>query len=103
FAHGSADRLELVVSSGLLRIDAVALRRLDEAAASAPPAPAITGAAETSVVIIGNCQAELLAQGFREALGLQHLGIKYHFVGLAERFHAAARADLANANVVFVQ
>ena len=101
YAHGAADPLELVVSGGAF-IAPFELRRLD-GPANGPSAPAITGPSAATVVIIGNCQAGLLTEGFRDLLAPRALRAKYHFVQLAERFHQSARADLANANFVLIQ
>jgi Polysaccharide biosynthesis enzyme WcbI len=102
FAHGAAEHVEFTLA-GLIapRFKDIVLRRIGE-----PPEPAATsaiiGKAQPCMVIVGNCQAELLTEGFRRQ-SAGRLGVKYHFVGLAERFHDAARADLRRANVVLIQ
>jgi hypothetical protein len=61
-------------------------------------------AGRRNVVVIGNCQAETVREGFRRAPALsRRFTAKYHFVGLQKPLHAAARRELADADLILVQ
>jgi hypothetical protein len=103
FDHGAADDLDLWFSGLSPRratdIELVRIGDIDDSA----QAPAIVGDPRTRIVVIGNCQAELLTVGFSRLWRPRGLSAKYHFVGLPERFHASGRADLAEADIVLIQ
>jgi hypothetical protein len=95
-----------------LTIAALDLRQLAEetdqarATASAPAAalPRPGAASRRNVVVIGNCQAETVREGFLRAPALsRRFTAKYHFVGLQKPLHAAARRELAEADLILVQ
>jgi hypothetical protein len=67
-------------------------------------APAIIGVARRRLVIIGNCQAELLCEGFRSVEGLNaKFAASYHPAHLQPNLHDIARAELRGADVVLLQ
>jgi hypothetical protein len=103
YAHGASEGLEFELSGWIDRnVRNVKLRQVQGSTASAAR-PSIIGKAETRVIVIGNCQAEVLAQGFRNTSDVDRFIVKYHFVDLQERFQAAGRSDLAAANIVLIQ
>lgn len=56
-----------------------------------------------NLVVIGNCQAEMVAVGLRHPAFERQLAVAYHFVDLPEDARAAARQELARCDVVLVQ
>jgi hypothetical protein len=102
FDHGTADDLELSFA-GLSPRRATDIRLVRIGDSDAAEAPAIVGDPRTRIVVIGNCQAELLTAGFSRLWRPRGLSAKYHFVGLPQRFHASGRADLAQADIVLIQ
>jgi polysaccharide biosynthesis acetyltransferase WcbI-like protein len=108
FAHGAADPLELEIEAAPgLRIGSLTLDMLPPAPVatteSSPPAPEPSGRAALNVVVVGNCQAELLTEGLRHLAVPRPLGVRYHFVGLQDRFLARGRADLQACDAVLIQ
>lgn len=89
-----------------LTIDAVDLQRLDPGAAEAPAprAPAVHPLRRKNIVLIGNCQSEIVRQGFTRVESLsERFHATYHFVTLPTNLYEFARRDLAAADILLVQ
>jgi hypothetical protein len=56
-----------------------------------------------NLVVIGNCQAEVVAKGLGHPAMSPFLSVKYHFVELSECHLAQARQDLLSCDTVLVQ
>ena len=56
-----------------------------------------------NLVVIGNCQAEMVTAGLRHPAFERRLASAYHFVELPRDAHEAARHDLAACDTVLVQ
>ena len=56
-----------------------------------------------TIGFLGNCQAELLQRAFLETAPSGAFASFYHFFGVAEDRQAAARAELANCDVLMMQ
>lgn len=83
-----------------LRIDTVELheRPLPEAASGRLPA------ARRNVLVIGNCQADTIRQGFEQAEPLRRrFKSKYQFVRLPKHLHARGLAELRECDLLLVQ
>ena len=99
----------LHLGNSALRIDAVDLDRLEGAPAEPSPAqiaaPAIAPRRRKKIVIIGNCQSDILRQGFNWIEGLnRQYEAKYHYVSLLpQNLLDLARRDLEQSDVVLVQ
>jgi hypothetical protein len=66
--------------------------------------PALISSPRTRLVVVGNCQAETLADALQSDAALnRRFATKYHFARLQEPFQAAAREDLAQADVILAQ
>ena len=75
---------------------------LAPAAGEGVAAPAVArGSAR--VVVVGNCQAEALAQALRRGLGFNRVRAKYHFMWLSPLYLEEARRDLASCDLVLMQ
>jgi len=85
-----------------LRLDDLRLERLEKKPAmTAAPRGA---ARRKSIVVVGNCQADIVCSGFRLTESLnRRFAVKYHFVNLQENLLDAARADLDGADLVLAQ
>jgi hypothetical protein len=69
-----------------------------------PPAtPSVVGRAQVRAVIVGNCQAEVLTNGYRTSLDSRRLAIRYHFVNLQKNLIDGARLDLKSCDIVLIQ
>jgi hypothetical protein len=55
------------------------------------------------LVVIGNCQAEVVAKGLEHPAILPFFSVKYHFVELSDCHHEQARQDLLSCDTVLVQ
>ena len=66
-------------------------------------ASAIVSGVAARIVIVGNCQAELLGLGLRAMLGSPKLEVHYHFVGHNAKLHDNARRELLECDVLFAQ
>jgi hypothetical protein len=55
------------------------------------------------IVVIGNCQAEVVAAALRHPAFGGRFGVSYHFVDLPEAEHERARRELARCTTVLVQ
>ncbi|WP_376092252.1 WcbI family polysaccharide biosynthesis putative acetyltransferase [Roseomonas sp. CCTCC AB2023176] len=93
-----------------LRVGAPALTAADlEPAAGAlrapdRGAPAILGTARANLVIIGNCQAGMIANVFGNDDALHaRFAARHHHHALAEPLHEAARRELEAADIVLMQ
>ena len=92
------------LANGVVTFTSVEVARSDERVVAAPKPrhPAIlSGAAK--VVIVGNCQAETLCQGFRGAYALKRFEPKYHFVRLSPLHREQGRRDLADCDILLAQ
>jgi Polysaccharide biosynthesis enzyme WcbI len=113
FDNGSTDEFELRIGrSDLIDLESLELTRLSPAPNAKPksaghssllPSPRIVGKAQVNMVIIGNCQAELLAAGFRKLGGSRQLIAKYHFVRLQRNLRGIGRMDLEKADIILIQ
>jgi hypothetical protein len=56
-----------------------------------------------NLVVIGNCQAEVVAAGLRHPAFDGRLAVSYHFVELAEPLRQAGRRDLAECDTALIQ
>lgn len=90
-----------------LSIAAIDLHRLGGEPARdgvTPPAPAVHPAGRKKIVLIGNCQSEVVRQGFSRVESLSgQFDASYHFVTLPSNLHEFARRDLEAADIVLVQ
>ncbi len=98
--HGSVD--------GGFRVAAADIDRVaDDAATSvgpASPTPSTRLRGRRKVVIIGNCQSEILRQGFAQIETLSKLfDVKYHFIQLPKNLHEFATRDLETCDVLLYQ
>ena len=60
--------------------------------------------ARTRIVVVGNCQADVICEGFRLSEELnRHFAVKYHFANLQPNLHEAARRDLDSCDIVLAQ
>jgi len=72
----------------------------------APPvlaAPSVVSRVTARIVIVGNCQAEVLAYGLRTMLGSASSLVHYHFVGHQAKLHDNARRELLDCDLLFAQ
>lgn len=89
-----------------LTIDAVDVTRIEAgpAAAASLPMPAVHPLGRKNIVIIGNCQAEIVWQAFNRVGSLAAMfDARYHFVRLPPSLHEFARRDLARCDILLVQ
>jgi hypothetical protein len=56
-----------------------------------------------NIVVIGNCQAEIVATALRHPAFEGRLAVAYHFVHLAEPLYEAGRRELADCDTVLIQ
>ncbi len=56
-----------------------------------------------NIVVIGNCQGEMVTAGLRHPALAGRIAAMYHFVDLPEELHEAGRRDLANCDTVLIQ
>lgn len=97
------------LGSAGLTIDAVDLHRIGDGAASGPlaaslPAPALHPLGRKNIVIIGNCQSEIVRQGFTRVDSLNaQFNAAYHFVTLPPNLIEFARRDLEACDILLVQ
>lgn len=107
FDRGASERLNLTLNGGGRRavdLDDMVLTQNGSATASqAATHPAIIDKAPIRVVVIGNCQAELLTEGLRHLRVSDRVSVRYHFVGLASNLHEGGRSDLGAATHIFAQ
>ncbi|MBV9863186.1 MAG: hypothetical protein JO267_13680, partial [Alphaproteobacteria bacterium] len=95
-----------------LTIEAIDLSRLGAAAQAPemgrsnwePAAPALPSSARKKIVIIGNCQCEILRQGFTRVESLsRQFDAAYHFITLSDNLLEFARRDLEQCDILLVQ
>jgi hypothetical protein len=89
-----------------LTIDAVDLYRIDgrEGQACSQPMPAVHPLGRKNIVLIGNCQSEIVKQGFTRVESLnEQFHATYHFVTLPTNLYEFARRDLEAADILLVQ
>lgn len=91
-----------------LAIEAVDLERLDDDDAaeheSAASMPAVHPIRRKNIVIVGNCQSEIVRQGFTRVDTLnERFHASYHFVTLPTNLYEFARRDLEAADILLVQ
>src|ERR1700682_3876960 len=55
------------------------------------------------LVVIGNCQAEIVAEGLRQPAFAPHLAVTCHFVEFPDCRHESGRQDLLDCDTVLVQ
>ena len=56
------------------------------------------------IVVVGNCQADIVCEGFRRAPALdRRFDVTYHFAKLHANLHEAGRKDLAQCDVLLAQ
>lgn len=60
-------------------------------------------AAPRTIGFVGNCQAQVLQKAFRRATSASHLASFYHFYDVPEAARGAARADLADCDILLMQ
>lgn len=87
-------------------IETIDLQRLDgdETATVAVPAPAVHPLRRKNIVLIGNCQSEIVRQGFTRVESLnEQFHATYHFVTLPTNLYEFARRDLEAADILLVQ
>lgn len=85
-----------------LTVAAVDLHRIGDARGRPPPAP--LRARRGKIVVIGNCQADLLRRGLSRVPALsRHFEIRYHFVLLSDSLHEYAERDLGEARFILAQ
>ncbi len=65
-------------------------------------APAVASGS-ARIVIVGNCQAEALAQAFQRGLTHDRVRVKYHFMAMSPLYLDEARRDLQHCDVVLMQ
>ncbi|HVV27653.1 MAG TPA: WcbI family polysaccharide biosynthesis putative acetyltransferase [Rhizomicrobium sp.] len=92
------------LGSGKLRIDNVVLDYLGPPRRRMSRLDARPASRRTSILVVGNCQADIVCSGFRltESLNRRY-AVKYHFVKLQDNLLEAARADLAACDLVLAQ
>jgi hypothetical protein len=78
---------------------------ITQSAAAAPePAPVRRAAGRCRLIVVGNCQAQLVHAGFCRVDGLSaRFDARYHFVDLPPELHEAGKRELAEAEILFVQ
>jgi hypothetical protein len=95
--HKLSVRLEQ--RGGAFALTSVELAPATEAGVAAPA----VARGSARVVIVGNCQAEALAQALRRGLGFDRLRVKYHFMWLSPLYLDEARRDLESCDLVLMQ
>lgn len=91
------------LGNAALSIEAVELLRLDRETVPAP-APRRNPSMRRRVVMIGNCQAETLRQGFAHIEALNRLfDVRYHFVQLPKNLYEFAARDLETCDILLIQ
>jgi hypothetical protein len=108
FDHGANDMLSLIFGAVPMLSLAVSDLTLAELDVVNPQdletgAPAIGNTSATRVVIVGNCQAAILAEGLRSLPEAHRLSVRYHFVEIAENLLDSGRAELRGSNIVLAQ
>ncbi len=98
---GEAHRLAISLESrgGGFTLSSAELAPAPDAEIAAPAV--VSGAAR--IVIVGNCQAEALAQAFQRGLARDRLRVKYHFMAMSPLYLDEARRDLQHCDVVLMQ
>jgi Polysaccharide biosynthesis enzyme WcbI len=89
-----------------LTVAALDLYRIegDEAVSGTLPSPAVHPLRRKNIVLIGNCQSEIVKQGFTRVESLnEQFHATYHFVTLPTNLYEFARHDLEAADILLVQ
>lgn len=85
-----------------LTVSAVDLHRIGDARGR--PSPPLLRANRAKIVIIGNCQADLLRRSLSRIPALsRYFEIRYHFVLLSDSLHEYAARDLEEARFILAQ
>ncbi len=85
-----------------LTLDTVELREIvcPETQSSTPRGPT----PRRNVLVIGNCQADIIRLGFERAAPLRsRFKVKYHFVGVQEYLHQRSIQELREASLLLIQ
>jgi hypothetical protein len=68
------------------------------------PVPSFVSSEKTTILIVGNCQAQTLYEALTRASKFNsRLDVKYHFVGLQQNLHDLGKGELKQSNVLLVQ
>ena len=85
-------------------LDIAELTGVEAGMAASLAAPAIHTARRRNVVVVGNCQADTICQGFQRAAPLRtRFSAKFQFVGLQKHLHDRGIAELRECDVLLVQ
>jgi hypothetical protein len=105
--YGAQDPLELSFAPsgpGGLALENVELDKLAPASASQPvAAPAVGGTAPIRVLLVGNCQTEVMTNAARRSPEAGRVRATYHHPAMPQNLTALARNELATADILLVQ